>query len=86
MLYRKLRFMAVFVLASIIAVPSDGQTRRKTTKKTTSTAASRARAKTKAKKSTRKAAAVAPAVHYTMPRTVESLIADLGSMSNRIRS
>lgn len=85
MLYRKLRLMAVFVLASLIAVPSDGQTRRKTTKKTTSSAASRARAKAKAKKGARKAAAV-PVVHYTMPRTAESLAADLGSMSNRIRS
>jgi len=85
MLYRKLRVMAVFVLASLIAVPSDGQTRRKTTKKTASSAASRARAKAKAKKSARKAPAV-PVVHYTMPRTAESLAADLASMSNRIRS
>ena len=85
MLYRKLRFMAVFVLASLIAIPSDGQTRRKTTKKTTSSAAARARAKAKAKKRVRKAPAV-PVVHYTMPRTAESLAADLASMSNRIRS
>ncbi len=84
MLYRKLRFMAVFVLASLIAVSSDGQTRRKTTKKNTRSAASRAKAR---KKTSRKSVAPAvPAVHYTTPRTVESLAADLGAMSNKIRS
>ena len=82
MLYRKLRFIAVLVLASLIAVSSDGQTRRKTTKKTTRSAASRAKAK---KKTSRKAPAI-PVVHYTMPRTIESLVADLGTMSNKIRS
>ncbi|HEY4954921.1 MAG TPA: D-alanyl-D-alanine carboxypeptidase/D-alanyl-D-alanine-endopeptidase [Gemmatimonadaceae bacterium] len=87
MLQRKLRFMVVFLLASLVAVSSDGQTRRKSTKKAATSAASRARAKKRAAKRSRKPAAPAvPVVHYTTPRTVESLAADLGSMSNRIRS
>ena len=79
--------MVVFLLASLVAVSSDGQTRRKSTKKAATSAASRARAKKRAAKRSRKPAALAvPVVHYTTPRTVESLAADLGSMSNRIRS
>lgn len=79
--------MAVFLLASLVAVSSDGQTRRKTTKKATRSATSRSRAKKKPRKVSRKRATPAiPVVHYTTPRTAESLAADLGSMSNRIRS
>jgi serine-type D-Ala-D-Ala carboxypeptidase/endopeptidase (penicillin-binding protein 4) len=77
--------MAVFLLASLIAVSSDGQTRRKTTTKTTRSATSRSRAKKKSRKVSRKPPAI-PVAHYTTPRTIESLAADLGSMSNRIRS
>jgi serine-type D-Ala-D-Ala carboxypeptidase/endopeptidase (penicillin-binding protein 4) len=77
--------MAVFLLASLIAVSSDGQTRRKTTRKTTRSATSRSRAKKKSRKVSRKPPAI-PVAHYTTPRTIESLAADLGSMSNRIRS
>lgn len=79
--------MVVFLLASLVAISSDGQTHRKSTKKATTSAASRARAKKRAAKRSRKPAKPAvPVVHYTTPRTVESLAADLGSMSNRIRS
>lgn len=77
--------MAVFLLASLIAVSSDGQTRRKTTRKTTRSATSRSRAKKRPRRVSRKPPAI-PVVHYTTPRTAESLAADLGSMSNRIRS
>lgn len=83
MLYRKLRFATVFVLASLMAISTDGQTRRKTTRKPARSAASRARAKKKSRKS---AGPPVPVIHYTTPRTVESLAADLGTMSNKIRS
>ncbi len=84
MLYRKLRFMAVILLASLAAAPSDGQTRRKT-KKTTGSAAGMSRTSKKPKKKVAAKPAV-PAIHYTTPRTTQSLAADMESMAARIRS
>jgi D-alanyl-D-alanine carboxypeptidase/D-alanyl-D-alanine-endopeptidase (penicillin-binding protein 4) len=85
MLYRKLRFLAVILLASLAAAPSDGQTRRKTTKKTTRSAAARSRTSKKPKKKVATKPAV-PAIRYTTPRTTQSLAADMESMATRIRS
>jgi D-alanyl-D-alanine carboxypeptidase/D-alanyl-D-alanine-endopeptidase (penicillin-binding protein 4) len=89
MLYRRLRLMAVLVLAALAATSTDGQTSKK--KKTkTSSSQSRAKKKTVKKKSKktvrRPVAPAAPAIRYTMPRSVQSLKADLGSMAARIRS
>jgi len=87
MWYRTFRSIAVIALASLIAVSSDGQTGRKRTKKTTRSSTTKSRAKkTSGRSSRRSAAPAAPAVHYTTPRTVQSLAADLGSMASRIRS
>ena len=89
MLYRKLRFLIVFALASLVAVSSDAQTRRRSTKKTTRSSASKARASKSraAKKPARHAAVPAvPVVHYTSPRTAASLASDLASQAGRIRS
>jgi D-alanyl-D-alanine carboxypeptidase/D-alanyl-D-alanine-endopeptidase (penicillin-binding protein 4) len=87
MLYRKLRFLSVFALASLVAVSSDAQTKRKTTKKTTRSSASKSRAsKSRAKKPARRAVPAVPVVHYTMPRTAAALASDLGSQAGRIRS
>lgn len=82
MLYRKLRFMAVILLASLAAAPSDGQTRRKTTKKAATT---RSRTSKKPKKKVAAKPAV-PVVRYTTPRTTQSLAADMESMAAHIRS
>jgi D-alanyl-D-alanine carboxypeptidase/D-alanyl-D-alanine-endopeptidase (penicillin-binding protein 4) len=83
-LYRTLRTVAVVGLASIIAVSSDGQT-TSTKKKTTRSSATKSHAR---KKTARKkpAGPPVPVVHYTMPRTVQSLAADLGALASRIRS
>ncbi len=88
MLYRKLRILAVVLLASLAAapLPSQSGTRKKTT---TSAARRRAAAKkaaaVKKSKKTSKAPAV-PAVSSTAPRTVASLMSDMTSMAGRIRS
>jgi D-alanyl-D-alanine carboxypeptidase/D-alanyl-D-alanine-endopeptidase (penicillin-binding protein 4) len=88
MLYRKLRFVAVLLLACVTAISVDSQTtRRKTTKKSTSSSQSKSRAKKKPRKATRRPAAPAvPVIRFTTPRTAQSLAADLGSMAARIRS
>jgi len=91
MLYRRLRLMAVLVLAALAATSIDGQTSKK---KKTKTSSSQSRTKKKStkskKKSSKKArrpvAPPAPVIRYTTPRTVESLRADLGFMAARIRS
>ena len=84
MLYRKLRIIAVVLLASIAAVPLPSQTRSK--KKATHSATRRRGA---AKKSSRNKSVTrpsAPAVSSTAPRTVASLMSDMTSMAGRIRS
>src|ERR1043166_7505690 len=83
-LYRTLRTVALIGLASITAVSSEGQT-TSTKKRTTrsSTTKTRARKKVSAKKPT---GPPAPDVHYTAPRTVQSLAADLGALAGRVRS
>ena len=83
-MYRTLRTFALVGLASIIAVSSDGQTTSRK-KRTTRSSATRSRARKKA--STKKPAGPPiPVVHYTAPRTVQSLAADLGALASRIRS
>ncbi len=93
MLYRRLRLMAVLVLAALAATSIDGQTSTK--KKTKSSASqSKTKKKTTKKKTTKKkssrarrpVAPAAPAIRYTTPRSLESLRADLGFMAGRIRS
>src|SRR5665647_1686974 len=89
MLYRKLRILAVILLASAAAAPLPSQTRAR--KKTTISAARRkAAAKKQASgKKSRKATAkkpAVPAVSSTAPRTVASLMSDMTSMAGRIRS
>jgi D-alanyl-D-alanine carboxypeptidase/D-alanyl-D-alanine-endopeptidase (penicillin-binding protein 4) len=89
MLYRRLRLMAVLVLAALAATSIDGQTSKK--RKKTSASQSRSKKKTTKKKAAKKTARravapAAPAIRYTMPRSVESLRADMGSMAARIRS
>lgn len=92
MLYRKLRILAVILLASAASAPLQSQS---STKKKTTTAAARKAAARKA--ATKKAAAAkkskktskapaAPAVSSTAPRTVASLMSDMTSMAGRIRS
>src|SRR5881394_3129380 len=82
-LYRTLRTVAVVGLASIIAVSSDGQTTSRKKRTTRSSTKSRARKKVSAKKP---AGPPVPVVHYTAPRNVQSLAADLGALASRIRS
>lgn len=82
MLYRKFRIIAAMLLASMIAVSSDGQTRSKKKKKTTSSS-TRSRAK---KKTARPGPPAPPPPHYTSPRTVQSLAADMGALASRVRS
>jgi D-alanyl-D-alanine carboxypeptidase/D-alanyl-D-alanine-endopeptidase (penicillin-binding protein 4) len=87
-LYRKLRFLSVLALASLVAISSDAQTQRKTTKKTTKSSASKSRAsKSRAKKPARRKAAVpaVPVVHFTSPRSAAALASDLASQAGRIR-
>ncbi|HVF39971.1 MAG TPA: D-alanyl-D-alanine carboxypeptidase/D-alanyl-D-alanine-endopeptidase [Gemmatimonadaceae bacterium] len=94
MLYRKLRFLAVILLAAITALPVDGQTRRRrTTKKPTASAAkkrttSKSRpSRARGRRPVRRAAAPkVPVVLATTPRSAAALSADLGSMANRVRS
>lgn len=83
-LYRTLRTVVVVGLASIIAISSDGQTTSAKKKRTRSSATrSRARKKSSGKKP---AGPPVPVVHYTSPRSVQSLAADLGALASRIRS
>lgn len=85
MLYRKLRILAVVLLASVAAAPLPSQT--KTKKKTTTSAAKRrAAAKKKAAAAKASKAPKIPAVSSTAPRTVASLMSDMTSMAGRIRS
>lgn len=88
MLYRKLRVIAVVLLASIAAAPVSSQTR---TRKKTTSSATRKRAAAK-KKTARKGARGAratpavPTVTSSAPRTVASLMADMTGVAGRIRS
>ncbi len=84
-MYRSLRSIAVVALASLIAISSDGQTGTRTKKKTTRSSASKSRARKKAS-SKRPAGPPVPVVHYTSPRSVQSLAADIGALAGRIRS
>lgn len=87
MLYHKLRMATVLLLASLIAISSDGasQTGRK---KATKASTSRSRAKKKTKRPARRPAArpLVPTIRFTTPRSAAALAADLGSMAARIRS
>lgn len=89
MLYRRLRLMAVLVLAALAATSIDGQTRKKKKAKT-SVSQSKTKKKTtkkKGRRTVRRAAPPAPPpIRYTSPRSVESLRADLRLMASRIRS
>ncbi len=86
MLYRKLRILAVILLASTAAAPLQSQTRTK--KKTTTSAARRRAAAAKSKKSKKSTSKqpAAPAVSSTAPKTVAALMSDMTSMAGRIRS
>ena len=81
MLFRTIRTIAVISLASLIAVSSDGQATSR--KKKTRSSSTRSRAK---KKTAKQAAPAVPPVHYTSPRTAQSLAADMEALANRIRS
>lgn len=97
MLYRKLRTLAVVLLAATAVAPLDSisQTTRK--KQTSSAARKRAQAKKSAKKkpvkrtrrSTRRAVPKrppAPVIRATAPRSALALTADMASFANRVRS
>src|SRR5215208_3283589 len=87
MLHRRLRLMVVLVLAALAATSIDGQTSKKKTSASQSRTKKKTTRKKAVKKTTRRAVApAAPAIRYTMPRSVESLRADMGSMAARIRS
>jgi serine-type D-Ala-D-Ala carboxypeptidase/endopeptidase (penicillin-binding protein 4) len=87
MLYRKLRIMAVLLLASFIAVSSDGQTSTKKKRTTRSSATRSTRKKTtRGRKTAKPVTPAVPVVRYTSPHAVDALAADLRSMSSHIRS
>ncbi|MBA3340743.1 MAG: D-alanyl-D-alanine carboxypeptidase/D-alanyl-D-alanine-endopeptidase [Gemmatimonadaceae bacterium] len=91
MLYRKLRFLAVVLLAAVTAMPADGQTRRRTTKKpvakkTTAKAKKKPVSRRNRRPVRRPVAPPVPVVRYTSPRTLAALSADLGFMTTRVRS
>lgn len=80
--HRKLKALAVILLASLSLAPVDSQAQTKR-KQTTS----RRTTKKPARKITRKPAApAAPAVSATSPRTVAALSADMAAVAGRVRS
>jgi D-alanyl-D-alanine carboxypeptidase/D-alanyl-D-alanine-endopeptidase (penicillin-binding protein 4) len=78
---RKLKALALLMLAALAAAPvqSDSQTRKKQTSKRSTT-------KRAAKKPARKAAPKVPAASATAPRSVAQLAADMASIAGRVRS
>src|SRR5689334_24593657 len=78
---RKLKALALLILASLAVAPiqSESQTKKKQTTK-------RATTRRAAKKPARKAAPKAPAVGATAPRSAGQLAADMASIAGHVRS
>jgi D-alanyl-D-alanine carboxypeptidase/D-alanyl-D-alanine-endopeptidase (penicillin-binding protein 4) len=85
MIHRKVRALAVLLIAAIAISPIDSPSQT-TKKKQSSSTRKRATKKKAARKPVRRAAPAPPPINATTPRTLAALAADMGAIAGRVRS
>ena len=85
MIHRKVRALAVLLIAAIAISPIDSPSQT-TKKKQSSSARKRTTKKKAARKPVRRAAPAPPPINATSPRSLAALAADMGAIAGRVRS
>ncbi len=85
MIHRKVRALAVLLIAALAISPIDSPSQT-TKKKQSSSARKRTTKKKTARKPVRRAVPAPPPINATSPRTLAALAADMGTIAGRVRS